>query len=328
MSSALATSPPPPATRRTRLLAMTLYVVALTAWSLTVGLPNDPPGVCVWMWLGTLCWRAADPLGVSRAWWRDWWLPIVLLMTYALLRGFADETFMPLHVTEPITFDRWLTGGEQTPTELLQQAWCGDPCLRDSPPRWYDTVVTTVYASHFWACLGLAGVLWIVSRAEWVRWIRRYVAMNFAGLTIYFLYPMAPPWMASRDGFIGPVTRITSRGWDEIGLERQSIIFGGLPNKVAAMPSLHAGFSFLLVLYAIQRLRSPARWLLLAYPLTMSAALVYTGEHYVVDAIAGALVALLVLVGCEVWERRRAARRPAGEPARCPDDHPPATMEA
>ncbi|WP_244929834.1 phosphatase PAP2 family protein [Nocardioides sp. W7] len=301
-STQVAATPTRPASRRR---AMAAYVVALLVWSLTIGIPNDTLGVCLWIWIGTVAWHADAPLETTRAWWRDWWLPMVLLVAYSLLRGVADQTFVPVNVTAPIRFDEWLGGGT-TPTELLQSAWCGDPCLPGSSPRWYDTLFTTVYASHFLASLGLAGVLWVRSRGEWVRWIRRFVAMNFAGLTIYFLYPMAPPWMAGRDGFIGAVSRITSRGWSEIDLHRQSIFFGGLPNKVAAMPSLHAGFSFLLVFYAIQRFRHPARWLLLIYPLTMSLSLVYSGEHYVVDAIAGALVALAVLVGCQLWENRRA----------------------
>jgi len=309
VTSAPAAVVPPPTTRpAARRAAMTAYALALLVWSLTIGIPNDTPGVCVWIWIGTVCWYADRPLAVTRAWWRDWWLPLALLVAYALLRGLADETFMPVHELMPVRVDEWLAGGT-TPTERLQGAWCGDPCLSTSPPRWYDTLFTTVYASHFLVSLTLAGVLWVRSRPEWVRWIRRFVAMNLTGLTIYFLYPMAPPWMASRDGLIGSVSRITGRGWSEIDLHRQSIIFGGLSNKVAAMPSLHAGFSFLVVFYAIQRLRHPARWLLLAYPLTMSLTLVYSGEHYVVDAAAGALVALLVLVGCQVWENRRPPAR-------------------
>jgi membrane-associated phospholipid phosphatase len=60
-------------------------------------------------------------------------------------------------------------------------------------------------------------------------------------------------------------------------------------------------------LYGVQRLHSPARWLLLLYPLTMSTALVYFGEHYVIDVIAGFALAGLVLVGCQLWENRRRA---------------------
>ena len=36
------------------------------------GIPNDTPGVCVWIWIGTVCWYADRPLAVTRAWWRDW----------------------------------------------------------------------------------------------------------------------------------------------------------------------------------------------------------------------------------------------------------------
>ena len=45
----------------------------------------------------------------------------------------------------------------------------------------------------------------------------------------------------------------------------------------------------------------------LLYPVAMSLALTYFAEHYVVDAICGAAVALLVMGGVGRWERRRAA---------------------
>ena len=48
----------------------------------------------------------------------------------------------------------------------------------------------------------------------------------------------------------------------------------------------------------------------------MSTALVYYAEHYVVDILAGALLAWLVLVGASLWERRRSSADP---------DQPPTT---
>ncbi len=71
------------------------------------------------------------------------------------------------------------------------------------------------------------------------------------------------------------------------------------------MPSLHAGIAFLVALYGIQRLHTRWRWLLALYPLAMSTALVYNAEHYVIDILAGALLAVLVLVGCQAWESSR-----------------------
>ncbi len=37
----------------------------------------------------------------------------------------------------------------------------------------------------------------------------------------------------------------------------------------------------------------------------MSTALVYYAEHYVIDILAGALLAAAVLVGCQLWENSR-----------------------
>ena len=41
------------------------------------------------------------------------------------------------------------------------------------------------------------------------------------------------------------------------------------------------------------------------YPLAMSTALVYYAEHYVIDVLAGALLAAVVLIGCQRWENSR-----------------------
>ena len=299
----------------TRTTAMTAYAVLLLAWCWFVGIPNDPAGVVLWIWLGTIAWEVEAPRPYLD-FWRDCWKPLLLMVLYWLGRGLADEIGIAAHYSMPIRVDEWLSSivgaGGVAPTVRLQEAWCGDPCLRTLPPRWYDVVLTTVYASHFLVALTLAGVLWVRDRDEWVRWLRRYITLLFAGLAIYVVYPMAPPWMAARDGYLAQVHRITRRGWSEIefhgvDLHRQTMIMFGMGNKVAAMPSLHCGIACLVALYGISRLRTPYRWLLLLYPLAMALALTYFAEHYVVDAIAGCALAGLVMVVVGRWERRRAA---------------------
>jgi len=286
-------------------VAVAAYAALLVAWCLAVGMPNDSVQVFVWLWFATIAWNLEAHPRHHLQFLRDWSLPVLLLVVYFLSRGLSDEMGLPVHVDMPIVVDRWLAGGT-TPTETLQAAWCGDPCLKSSDPRWYDVVFSSVYATHFVAGLTIAAVLWLRSRREWAKWMRRYLGINFAALVVYVLYPMAPPWMASRDGHMGEVVRITSRGWRDIGLDRVDVILQGVGNPVAAMPSLHAGISFLIALYAVQRLLSPWRWLLLVYPLLMSVALVYFAEHYVIDIVAGAALAWAVLVVADRWERRRA----------------------
>jgi len=305
------TSPPDPGgqTRRSaRACAMLVYAGLLIVWIELLGIPNDTVQVFLWLWLGTIAWNIEAPARSHLRFLRDWSLPVLGLIVYFYSRGLTDELGLPVHITMPIRVDEWLGGGV-TPTERLQDAWCGDPCTRDLPPRWYDVALTTVYASHFLVGLTMAAVLWVRNRTGWVMWMRRYLMINFGALIVYILYPMAPPWMASRDGYMGEVTRITSRGWADLGLGRFDLILQGVGNPVAAMPSLHAGIAFLVAMYAIWRLRTPWRWLLVAYPLAMSLALVYFAEHYVIDVVAGAALAGAVMLAARAWERRRG---PAG----------------
>ena len=66
-------------------------------------------------------------------------------------------------------------------------------------------------------------------------------------------------------------------------------------NIVAALPSLHAAFPLICLLVA-RHFRLP-RWLqglLLLQLLGVAFAIVYTGEHYVVDVLAGLLYGFVV----------------------------------
>lgn len=300
---------PYPQTRRpVRAVAMVVYAVALVAWSLTLGIPNDTVQVFLWLWLGTVAWNIQAQPRYHLNFLKDWALPVVGLVIYFYSRGLTDELGLPVHVYMPIHFDEWIGFGK-TPTERLQEAWCGDPCLKTTEPRWYDLFFTTVYATHFLTGLTIAAVLWVRNRPAWVQWMRRYLIINFGALVVYILYPMAPPWMASEEGWLpADVTRITGRGWSDIGLDRVDLILHGVGNPVAAMPSLHAGITFLVAGYGIQRLHTRWRFLLALYPLAMGTALVYYAEHYVIDVLAGGLLATLVLVGCQLWENSRDRR--------------------
>ena len=122
---------------RVRVAAMAGFAALLVLWSLLIGIPNDTGGVVLWVWFGTIAWNIDAPRDEHLDFWRDWWRPLLVLAVYWLLRGLADEIGTPVHYTMPIRLDEWLGGGV-TPTERLQSAWCGDPCLKTMPPRWYD----------------------------------------------------------------------------------------------------------------------------------------------------------------------------------------------
>ncbi len=304
-----------PTAIRVRLLSLGVYVGALAAYIALIGIPKQSYMAILWLWLLSIAWDVRKPVREHLAFVRDWSIPVALLIVYLYSRGISDDLgFASVHVTEPIDADRWLFAGT-LPTEWLQAHLCGDPCIRATSPAWYDVALTTVYYTHFFAGLSIAVYLWVRNRPEWIRYMRRYVTLNFVALVIYIVYPMAPPWMASRDGYLtGDISRITGRGWWEFGRGggkgggSAHDSFSAVGNQVAAMPSLHAGISILVACYLISRLTSPWRWLMVLYPVAMSFMLVYYAEHYVVDIIAGGLCVALVMIGWTAWERRRGQR--------------------
>jgi hypothetical protein len=297
-----------------RVAGVATYVVGLATYIYLGGLPRQGYQVVIILWLGTVAWDVRRPVREHLDFLRDWWPPFAVLLVYLYSRGLSDDIgVFSVHITEPIDADRWLFGGT-LPTEYLQAHLCGEPCRQSMTPRWYDVALTTVYYSHFFAALGIGAVLWKRNRDEWVYYMRRYLTIISLSVICFMVYPMAPPWMAARDGYLtDDVARITGRGWFDLtasaggSTAQQSV--SAIGNQVAAMPSLHSALAIFIAWWAVTRFRSPWRWTVLLYPISMMFSLVYYAEHYVVDEIAGGLLVAVVMVGWAWWERRRREAR-------------------
>ena len=118
---------------------------------------------------------------------------------------------------------------------------------------------------------------------------RRLAAVFDIGCAVYFAAPTAPPWWASEHGHTGEEVR---RIMVEVGEETWKSAWPGMysalgGNPWAAMPSLHFATSVTAAISLAEtgRIAGAAGW---AYALTLGFALVYLGEHYVTDLVAGA----------------------------------------
>jgi membrane-associated phospholipid phosphatase len=195
-----------------------------------------------------------------------------------------------------------------TPTEWLQRRLWSPGHL-----HWYDIAVWAVYLTHFFAVWLVAAMLWRRSRERFGRYALLTSVLTLAAFLVYWHYPAQPPWLAADLGHLGPVDRIVPAVWDRLGVSSMQSVYENLSlvNTVAAMPSLHAAYPLMLLLFFW-----PAGWAvrgaLAAYTLAMAFALVYGGEHFVADILAGwALAALAFAAVAAVWRTgaRLAARR-------------------
>jgi membrane-associated phospholipid phosphatase len=198
------------------------------------------------------------------------------------LRGSAAHLF-GVHYLPQLDVDKTLFGGT-TPTVTLQHwLWHGQVV-------WYDVIFWAVYLTHFFGTPLVAAVLWKIDRQRFRVFAVLVAVLSVAGLVTYALYPAAPPWMASRDHLIAPVTRIIPLVWGHIGLHSAgSFVEHGYQyaNDVAAVPSLHAAFSLLIAITLWPRRRKWLRPLVAAYPLLMAFSLIYGAEHYLSDVLLG-----------------------------------------
>lgn len=302
-----------------RRLAVGGYLLILVVWFILFGVPLDRVPMTGWIVAGLGC------LSIGRGW-RAYgrvlldWLPFEgILLAYDYTRGFAGQfdsggltppdgahnvIGASLHTKLPIRVDEWLFGG------TLPTQWLQDHLYNGGRPGWYTVLFSLCYFSHFLATPIIAVVLWIRWRERFRAWIYCVLALSVVGLSIYFLFPTTPPWLASQQGYISgaPVGRYTSQGWELLHLQpfANAIVVGqAKANLVAAMPSLHVGFATLVAGFFFFGARWWVKCLLACYPLLMSITLVYAGEHYVLDEIAGALCAIAVLA---MWRLLRLLR--------------------
>jgi membrane-associated phospholipid phosphatase len=299
---------PPVDRRRRRVVGMLVWTVLFAVGTYFLGVPTSDPLIAFgWLFLATVAWRSDQPVKQHLLFLRDW-LPIAfLLVLYNVSRGYADKLFAP-HVWPMIHADQAMFGGH-VPTVWLQQH-----LYHPGPVPWWEAVVSLVYVSHFLTVPTVAVILWLRSRDQWARYMRRWFTLSVAALITYFLFPAAPPWWAAQYGYLkDPVARISTSGWDAIGLHSAGNTLNALQveqsNLVAAMPSLHTAYAMMAVAFFLPAVRR--RWwpLLLAYPLAMTFTLVYSGEHWVIDVLIGWVYVGATFVAVAWFERWWRARK-------------------
>ena len=297
------------ALRAARWLIALAYVVVFVQQYRAKGFPFDRERVLLWIVGGLLIttvgrsWRSAVQILID-------WFPFALLVyAYDYTQSVAQELGVPVLVRPVVAVERVLFLGT-VPSVWLQQQLLAPEGVRAS---WWELGVSIVYASHFVVPYALAGVLWWRSRAQWKRWVLRFMTLSLGACLTFALLPTAPPWFASDSGVIGAVGRPAGRGWTRIGFYAapQLLTWGrDHANPYAAVPSLHAGYAFLVALFLYRIIgHGRVRALLFLYPMAMAFALVYAGEHYVIDVLLGFGYAGLAMSAGSRLERRWGRRR-------------------
>lgn len=238
---------------------------------------------------------------------------VAIMLVYESFRSVADKLNTHVDYSLAPHFDRLLFGN--LPTVYLQNwLWRGRA-------SWYDYALYIPYLLHFILPLGLAVAVWQTRERWYWRVVWTYLIVAFGAFLTFFLLPAAPPWLASQNHYIPHIERISSDVWAGLGIQNFPSFYNHIaPNQVAAIPSLHAAWATLFVIF-IYKIYG-RRWALpaLIYPLLIFVGTVYEGEHYAFDILAGiAYAAAGYKLTPHIMESVRSIRRPKHHGSRSPE---------
>jgi hypothetical protein len=242
-----------------------------------------------------------------------WWLELLtigwLLWIYEALTNLA-----PLRLQSALVHAEDLLGFEQSllldPERALDHWLAAHRTLGLLVSDYYDN-------AHFIVTLGLLGWLWW-RRADIYRPLRNtLVLVNLIGFVVFWLFPTAPPRMLG--GFIDVVDSTGA-----FGSSHGTGVLASHADELAAMPSLHIAWAAwcAVALWRMSRRRS-VRALALLYPCVTTFAVLATGNHFLIDVLAGFATLALALAGVRLGQALaprcrgplRAVRARALEPA-------------
>lgn len=187
----------------------------------------------------------------------------------------AHQALAYANAARVIALERWLGIFIERPLQL--------PVL---PHAWLVQFFNAVYMwGHLPLIIAVAAWLFVFHRPHY-RLIRNAVLISGGiALIVFYSLPVAPPRLVPSLHILDTAALI-SPVYDAV---EPKIFF----NPYAAIPSMHIGWDLLMGIALVWCARTAAlRWFGALLPLFMLVAVVVTGNHYILDGLAGAAVGL------------------------------------
>jgi len=236
---------------------------------------------------------------------KDWFVFLAFIYLFDSLRGIiyilTCKLQLPAYALYVLDIEKSLFGG--VPSVVLQKLLLHpDPLGNFS---WFEKTLTVCYGSHFIAFLFVGFLIWLARPRTFSLYKSSFYLLVFLGELGYALAPTVPPWMAANHfGLLPPLTHFNI---ELFNVAIPDISNGFDTNPIAAMPSLHAAFPILccFLLWRLYRWKGAPFYL---YTLSVLFAIVYSGDHYVTDVLAGLALAVgCYLLGARITRKDREA---------------------
>ena len=214
---------------------------------------------------------------------------LLMLFTYEVIRSvIAVVGTNGVHVADLILWEKTLCAGI-IPSSALQQMFGAQAYT-----GLLDLVTNAFYMTHFFSVILMGIILWLNRKAHYWAFIMGLIVLSYAAFLTYVVFPAAPPWWASMNGYLRgqPVNLNHS-------LLSPEYIFA-TANPLGAMPSVHTAWPVYLFFYSLYIWGRKALPVVIL-PIGVALSSIYLGHHYVVDVLGGIGYAALAFVFATQW---------------------------
>ena len=235
--------------------------------------------------------RIADhvppPAGSRLRWWREVLYIAAFYGIYTLVRNLQEGDTARAHsnALHVIRIEKLLGLYH----EHAVQHWFGLTTKADLRHIHWHTFIQfwNVYygSAHF--IVTIVAIVWLfrTDKARYPLWRNTLAFTTGLALIGFAFFPLMPPRLLADHGFIDTLRHVGGLWSFETGPMAK------VSNQYAAMPSLHFAWASWCALVFWPALKKPwTKALAIAYPLLTLFAIVVTANHYVLDAIGGAVI--------------------------------------
>ncbi len=218
---------------------------------------------------------------------------IVFWIIFDYMKAFPNYVFNDVHIKSLYDAEKSLfaiaqDGAWLTPNEYWKQ---------------HHFLLGDVLAGIFYLCwvpvpLAFATYLYVKNRRQFLYFSLTFLLVNILGFILYYLYPAAPPWYVQQYGFdFRAATSGSTAGLLQFDRFFNVTIFQSLYSKssnvFAAMPSLHSAYPLIVLYFGLKNRLGWVNLLFLVITIGIWLSAIYTSHHYVLDVLAGIVVAVI-----------------------------------
>ena len=218
---------------------------------------------------------------------------LVFAMVYDLMKAFPNYLVNPVDTSSLYHFEQKIFGFMSNGVMLTPNEFFA---LHHN--RFLDLMSGLFYIN--WMPVPLAFGVWLYfnNKKQFLNFSVAFLFVNLIGFCLYYIHPAAPPWYIAKYGFdvhLNTAGETAGLGRFDalVGIKLFGSLYARNSNVFAAIPSLHCAYPVVVLYYALKANVRWMKWLFVLFMLGIWFSAVYSGHHYITDAILGILCAII-----------------------------------